>query len=71
MTFDQNARNENESLKFVEDDSGDVAIRVKLTDGVHLEEGSTFDIYDHRGFLVFRVDEDGNVSIKGEVRSLR
>lgn len=66
MAFNQQAREKNENLKFVESDGGDTAVRVKLVDGVRLSEGSKFEIKDHRGFVIFSIDEEtGDIRHKG------
>lgn len=65
MAFDQNKRTENENKKFVDDGSGNPAIRVKV-EHFTLSEDSTLKWYDHRGFLIMELDEaTGDLRIKG------
>lgn len=70
MAFNQQNRTENENLKFVDDGSGNPAVRIKMEGGVTISEGSTFEIKDHRGFVVFSVDGNGNVCLKGAMKKL-
>lgn len=69
MAFNQQDRNRNENLKFVEDSNGNVAIRMKM-DQIELSEGQSLKVYDHRGFLVFEVNENGDVKHKGSLIKL-
>ena len=57
MTFDQNNRNKNELLKFEEGSDGKPVVRLSLKDGITLSENSTLEIKDHRGFVIFSIDE--------------
>lgn len=54
--------------KFVEDSSGNVAIRVTLegiSGTITINDGETFTIKDQRGFTLFEIDSEGNVKYKG------
>jgi len=67
MSFNQQNRNENERDKFEEGSDGKPVVRFSLKDGINLSEGSVLEVKDHRGFVIFSVDEvTGNVSLKGE-----
>ncbi len=67
MAFDQDKRSENENKKFVEDASGDTAVRIKIVDGIQLGSGEEFIIKDFRGFTIFKVTEDGDIWHKGSI----
>lgn len=56
MAFDQQDRSRNENLKFVEASDGTPAVRMKI-DSITLSEGSTLEFKDHRGFVIFSIEE--------------
>jgi len=70
MTFTQQDRSENENKKFLDDGSGNPAVRVKVVKTV-MSEGSVREWFDHRGFLIMRLDEaTGNLAIKGSYEKI-
>lgn len=65
MAFDQQKRGLNELLKFVADSEGNPAVRVKV-ESIELSEGSSLIVKDHRGFVLWEIDEaTGDIRHKG------
>lgn len=54
---------------FVEDDDGNISIRTTKT--LELASDEELIIKDHRGFTVFKVDENGDVWHKGSMRKIQ
>lgn len=70
MAFNQDNRTDNENKKFVADSDGNTAVRVKLVDEITLQAGKTFTIKDQDGFPIFRVDENGDLYLRGDVKRI-
>lgn len=69
MAFNGANRAENENKKFVEDENGNTAVRVKI-ESVELQAGQKFEIKDQDGFVIFRVDENGDLFLRGDVKKI-
>lgn len=68
MVFNQNHTSDNETKKFEDDGSGNPAVRCKLSGAIKLSVGAVYEILDHRGFSLFKIDEaTGDVYIKGKL----
>ncbi len=68
--FDQNLRNRNELNKFLDDGSGNPAVRVNIKE-TRMSENSVREWKDHHGIVIMRLDEaTGNLAITGAFKKL-
>ena len=56
-------------LKIVKVDEDDTVLFIN--DTISLSNGGKYELKDHRGFVIAYFDDEGNLYIKGEVRSIR